>query len=257
MTLLSLALLLIANSASAFDHDTWDTLLSRHVSYERGEVASVVNYQGFANDRDTLRRYLQTLENVDRETFDSWTNPDQLAFLINAYNAWTVELILTQWPELDSIKDLGSLFRSPWKQKLAPLLGKTRTLDEIEHDMIRGSGRYQEPRIHFAVNCASVGCPALRREAYRGSRLDAQLESATSHFLADDTRNRYRDGVLEVSPIFKWYGEDFGDADGVGRFLAEYAEALSVSSAVARQIAQGDVDIRYLDYDWSLNDADD
>ena len=92
--------------------------------------------------------------------------------MINAYNAWTVEFILTKYPDLDSIKDLGSFFNSPWDKEFIPLLGKTVSLNDIEHGLIRGSDRYNDPRIHFAVNCASIGCPALREEAYTGDKLN-------------------------------------------------------------------------------------
>ena len=114
------------------------------------------------------RKYLAATSAVSRAEFDRWVPADQLAFLVNAYNAWTVQLVLQGYPKIASIRDLGSLLQSPWKKRFVPLLGETRSLDEIEHSLIRGSGRYREPRAHFALNCASVGCPALRPEAYVG-----------------------------------------------------------------------------------------
>lgn len=116
------------------------------------------------------------MSRVDQLEFDQWSTRQQLAFLINAYNAWTVELILEKWPDIDSIKDLGGIFSSPWRKEFISLLGEKRSLDNIEHDLIRGSGRYQDPRIHFAVNCASIGCPALRAEAYTGAKINQQLD---------------------------------------------------------------------------------
>ena len=182
----------------------------------------------------------------------------RLAFLINAYNAFTVELILRQTPRPDSIRDIGSIFRGPWKQRFFTLLGEERTLDELEHEMIRGNPDLLDPRIHFAVNCASVGCPALRPEAYTGERLDAQLADSTRRFLSDRRRNRYdaEAGVLRVSSIFDWYQEDFEDsAGGLGDYLLQYADALALPAEARRNLEAGDLPVRFLDYDWSLNTA--
>ena len=140
---------------------------------------------------------------------------------------------------------------------MIPLLGTTRSLDDIEHRLIRGSGRYQEPRIHFAVNCASIGCPPLREEAYDGARLEAQLADATRRFLADRTRNRLSVKGLEISSIFRWYREDF-DTDwpqgrGLGGFLASHGDALGLDEQQRRALVAGDLRISFLDYDWRLN----
>jgi hypothetical protein len=180
--------------------------------------------------------------------------------LINAYNAWTVELILTQYPGLESIKDLGSLFKSPWGKKFIPLLGEKRSLDDIEHNLIRGSGRYNDPRIHFAVNCASIGCPALKNQAYREDILEKQLEEATALFLSDKSRNRLSDGELQISSIFKWYREDFErgwrGAATLPQFLALYKDSLGLGNAGTGKLAAGNFAIRFLDYDWKLNSTD-
>lgn len=243
-----------ANAAPPFDHSQWDTLLQNNVEVFEGGNATEVDYQKMSRDRETLVVYLEQLSEVDRNQFDSWSSSDQLAFLINAYNGWTVELILTQYPHLKSIKELGSLFRSPWKKKFIPLLGETRSLDNIEHDLIRGSSRYNDPRIHFAVNCASVGCPALRNQAYSGQLLESQLESATTRFLSDTSRNRIQDRKLEISSIFKWYREDFETgwrgAESLQQFLMLYSESLE-----ANIVEIDGLDIRFLDYDWGLNDT--
>ncbi len=239
------------------DHTSWDALLARHVDVRDGGSITTVDYAGFATDRALLQRYLQELEAVERRSFDGWSEAEQLAFLINAYNAWTIELILGEWPDLKSIKDLGSFFRSPWSRAFIPLLGQTRSLDDIEHKLIRGSDRYRDPRIHFAVNCASVGCPALRAEAYRGPELEAQLAEQTRLFLRDRSRNRMADDTLQLSSIFKWYREDFekqwkGYAQ-LEEFLLEHADALDLSPADRVRLQAGTLDIDFLSYDWKLN----
>jgi hypothetical protein len=184
-----------------------------------------------------------------------------MAFLINAYNAFTVELILTRWPKLESIKDLGSFLQSPWKPKWVPLLGSKVSLDDIEHEMLRKRGRYDDPRIHFAVNCASIGCPALREEAFDASRLEAQLDEQALRFMSDRTRNRYNTatGKLEVSKIFDWFGEDFRLGHrGIGSlaaFTARYADVLADAPADRERVRSAQVEIGFLDYDWKLNHA--
>lgn len=254
--LLSLSLVLFPLLAHAgFDHGPWDGLLRQHVHGIANGTATQVDYAGMARERATLKRYLDALAAVPRVQFDSWRPADQLAFLINAYNAWTVELVLSRYPDLASIKDLGSLLQSPWKKRFIPLLGDTRSLDNIEHGLIRGSGRYAEPRIHFAVNCASIGCPALRAEAYAGDKLETQLADATRAFLADRSRNRLTGDRLQVSLIFKWYGEDFERARGsLGGWLADQAAALGLTEAQTSKLTGNAMSIEFLDYDWHLND---
>ncbi|HCE41047.1 MAG: DUF547 domain-containing protein [Alcanivorax sp.] len=245
-----------AGADAGFDHGAWNTLLQEHVEWRRDGVASVVDYDGFAADRDALRAYLDALGSLSEAGFQRLDRDARLAFLINAYNAFTVELILRQTPRPDSIRDIGSIFRGPWKQRFFTLLGEERTLDELEHEMIRGNPALMDERIHFAVNCASVGCPALRPEAYTGARLDAQLADATHRFLSDRQRNRFRDGTLEVSPIFDWYESDFdAAADGLGAWLANHGDALALPDAARSEARDGDLDIDFLDYDWSLNDG--
>ncbi len=255
-----LALLPLAAGA-AFDHShaAWTALLKRHVVLVDGGKASQADYAGFARDRAALRAYLVGLSSVTRAEFDAWTKPQQLAFLINAYNAFTVELILTRYPELASIRDLGSLFSSPWKQKFFTLLGEKRHLDWIEHEVIRRPGAYDEPRIHFAVNCASVGCPMLREEAFVAERLDAQLEEQTRRFLSDRSRNRYdpQAGKLLVSQIFDWYGGDFAAGHrgiaSLKQFLGMYADLLADAAADRDKVRQGRAAVGFIDYDWALN----
>jgi hypothetical protein len=254
-----LALTFPGTVRAEISHQPWDELLQRHVRVLDGGRATQVDYRGMAADREQLSGYLESLGKVGREEFDGWPKDRQLAFLINAYNAWTVQLILGRYPDLKSIKDLGSIFRSPWKQVFIPLLGEQRSLDDIEHGLIRGSGRYNEPRIHFAVNCASIGCPALPNRAFVEDQLDRQFEEATGLFLADRSRNRLSGSTLEVSSIFKWYREDFEGgwrgASTLGHFLSLYAENLGLSEKDAVALRSGAMKVNYLDYDWRLNDV--
>ncbi len=245
--------------ASPLDHQRWDKLLKTHVVESNNGSTTTVNYQGLLNEQADLKQYLSQLSRVSKTDFDRWSKVDQLAFLINAYNAWTVQLILTRYPDLESIKELGSLFSSPWSKSFIPLFGKKRSLDFIEHQLIRGSGRYQEPRIHFAVNCASIGCPALKAEAYLGSQLEQQLADVTEQFLRDRSRNRIQGDELQVSSIFKWYRDDFEQGwqgqKSLAEFLVAQAEALNLSKNQQRDLLSGAIDIIFLDYDWTLNDS--
>jgi len=162
-----------------------------------------------------------------------------------------VELILTRYPNIESIKDLGSLFSSPWKKEFIPLFNKTLSLDNIEQDMIRVE--FKEPRIHFAVNCASIGCPALRAEAYVADRLDKQLDSASKLFLSDRSRNRLIGDELQISKIFDWYKSDFEMSQSLERFLMKYADSLNLDPKQQQDLVNGDIDIEFLDYNWQLN----
>lgn len=246
-------------SASGPDHGQWDTLIKRHVHWLDSGHASVVDYTGMGRDRALLEAYLERLSAVEQGAFTEWPKPEQLAFLINAYNAFTVQLILTRYPGVTSIKQLGTVLQSPWKKPFVFLLGARRSLDDIEHGLIRGSGRYRDPRVHFALNCASIGCPALRPEAYTADRLEAQLEDQARRFLSDRSRNRFEQGRLVVSPIFKWYRRDFETDGGANRdlhvYLARYAADLGLNDEQGQALASGRIPITFGDYDWRLNDA--
>jgi hypothetical protein len=263
IALAALALPPLVQAQPSFDasHAAWTALLRKHVVLLRGGQASQVRYDGFAADRAALQAYLAGLSAVPAPTFKAWPKPARQAFLTNAYNAFTVELILTRWPDLKSIKDLGGLFGNPWKPKWIALLGATVSLDDIEHGMLRERGAYDDPRVHFAVNCASVGCPMLREEAYVAERLDAQLDEQALRFMSDRTRNRWSAprGRLELSKIFDWYGEDFRLGHrGIGSvpgFAARYAEQLADAPAERERIRAGTAEIGFLDYDWALNAA--
>lgn len=257
-SVLVLATLIGSANAAVFNRDQgdWGSLLVRHVHWNSAGTATTVDYAGVARDRGLLDRYLADVKSVSVDEYGRWPKPERDAFLINAYNAATVRRILEKYPRIDSIKDLGGWLDSPWKKPAVDLLGKRRGLDEIEHVLLRGAKDFSDPRIHFAVNCASIGCPALRPEPYIGARLDAQLDDQTRRFLRDRSRNRYdaAKDILSVSPLFKWYGDDFSaHAGGVGIFLGGYRTELGLDAAAAQRLQKGRLPVRFLDYDWSLN----
>lgn len=252
-----------AQSAPSFDHRhrAWDALLGRHVVVAAGGNSSALRYSALQTHRAALQSYLDTLSGVSTATYGGWSSSQQLAFLINAYNAFTVELVLTRYPDLESIKDLGSFMQSPWKIRFIQLLGQERSLDEIEHEMIRAPGVFDDPRIHVAVVCASIGCPMLRKAAFVGLQLDAQLDDAMRRFLADRARNRFDAGTntLSVSKIFDWYRKDFEHGhkgyDSLQTLFARHAETLGATPQAQADIRSGRYRLAYLDYDWALNDA--
>jgi uncharacterized protein DUF547 len=239
---LILAGLLLSGAAHAFDHQPWNGLLKKHVVVLEGGKASQVRYAGMAQDRAALRAYLASLSKATEAEFKGWPKAEQMAFLINAYNAFAVEKVLTRYPDLRSIWDFGKVFGNPFKDEFFTLLGRKFSLDRIEHETLRK--QYREPRIHYAVNCASVGCPMLREEAYVADRLEQQLEEQAVRFLSDRSRNRYRGGTLEVSRIFDWFREDFEPRE---KYFARYSKILGYPG--------GSVPVAFLDYDWSLNDS--
>ena len=152
---------------------------------------------------------------------------------------------------------MGSFVQSAWKKKFFRLLDDERYLDWIEHEQLRP--KYSDPRVHAAVNCASIGCPALRSEAFTAAKLDAQLDDGMLRFMGDHTRNRYANGKAEISSIFKWFKEDFEKGHKglrkVEDVLARYADQLADAPADREKLKSGSVTISYLDYDWSLNDV--
>ncbi|MGE0671460.1 MAG: DUF547 domain-containing protein [Methylibium sp.] len=252
-----------ACAAAPFDHGhaAWDQLLRQHVAVAADGASSAVRYAALQRERAALRAYLDTLTAVAPGEYAAWSKPQQLAFLINAYNAWTVELILTRYPDLKSIKDLGSFIESPWKKKFFRLLGEQRHLDDLEHGLIRAPGVFDDPRIHVAVVCASIGCPMLRNEAFVAGRLDSQLDDAMRRFLSDRTRNQFEaaSGRLAVSKIFDWYRKDFEQGhrgiDSLQTLFARHADRLADGAAAQAEVRAGRYKLVFLDYDWSLNDA--
>jgi len=207
-----------------------------------------VDYTSLKARRQPLDQYLVEVASVAEPDFKRWTEPQQLAFLLNAYNAYTLQLIIDHYP-VKSIKDIGSFFKGPWDQPVVRLFGRTLTLNNLEHDIIRKD--YPDPRIHFALVCAARGCPPLREEVYVADRLEAQLDDQARQFLATPAKNRV-DAVTRtvyLSPIFKWYGADFEKKHGsVLAALQPYWPKTSVAPA-----ADDGFRIRYTDYDWSLN----
>ncbi len=245
--------------AQSFDHNysTWTALLAKHVKWLPDNKQSRANYKGFAAVRAELKSVLDGLSVVSQAQFNAWSKEQQMAFLINAYNAFTVEIILTKYPDIKSIKELGSFNRGPWKNEFFTLLGAKRHLDWIEHEQLRP--KYAEPRVHVAVNCASIGCPALFPEAFTATKMEAMLEDGMRRFLGDRTRNKYEGGKLQVSNIFKWFKEDFEKGNkGFAKLedvFAKYADLLTPDETARNQIRAKTVSISHLDYDWSLNDV--
>jgi len=223
--------------AQGVDHSLYAGLLKKYVK------DGVVNYQGFKNEESVLDQYLKVLEKVDSKVL---SRSEQFAFYINAYNGWTIKLILSEYPGVKSIKELGSLFKSPWKKKISRIDGQIITLDDIEHNILRP--RFKDPRVHFAVNCASKSCPPLRSEPYHGYDLDRQLNEMTMAFINDFENNRLEDHTLYVSSIFKWFAKDF-NKDIIGFFFKYAKEDLKEQL----EAGKGKIKVEYLDYDWSLN----
>lgn len=237
LAVLFLTLCIWTASAAAVGHTSYTDLLTQ---YNRN---GNVDYAGLKKDEARLDEYLDQLAKIDPEDL---SRDERFAFYANAYNAWTIKLILTGYPGVGSIKDLGSLFRSPWKKKFVKLGGKVITLDHIEHDILRP--QFKDPRVHMAVNCASKSCPPLWSEPFTGSRLNDQLNTATRNFINNPGFNRLEGNTLYVSRIFKWFSEDFDD-DVIG-FVEKYAEGELKRNITANRSA---IEVEYLDYDWSLN----
>jgi hypothetical protein len=224
-------------SANTVDHSLYAQLLQKYVK------DGLVDYQGIKSEEEKLDRYLKVLELVVTAQLP---RDEQLAFYINAYNAWTLKLILGAYPGIKSIKELGSAFSSPWKRPICRIDGRVISLDELEHKIIRA--RFHDSRVHFAINCASKSCPPLAAEPYRGSTLNEQLDAATSAFINNPQRNHLEGMVLQVSKIFDWYQGDFNG--GTMAFFLKYAKG---ELRRALEVGKERIRIEYLDYDWSLN----
>jgi hypothetical protein len=266
---MALATMLFAAFASAqtFDHShaAFTALLKKHVVVVDGGKTSKVKYAEFKKDEPQLKAYLDSLSAVKEAEFNTWSKAQQMAFLINAYNGQTLSLIIQNYP-VKSIKDIGSLFDNRWKRKFFKLFGQDSFLDKIEHETLRKPGAYNEVRVHYAVNCASIGCPALREEAFVADRLDKQLEEQAVRFLSDRSRNRYANGKLDVSMIFNWFKEDWaasytgfdGKTPAISSredYFSRYAKLLADSPADQQAIADKKATISHMDYDWNLNGA--
>lgn len=221
-------------------HDIWDALLKKYVTED-----GWVDYKGIQSEKDRLDTYLQLLSDNPPNT-ESWSDADQIAYWINAYNAFTVDLILQHYP-VESIKDIGSSIQipfvnTPWDIKFIKIGGEEYDLNNLEHGILRK--QWNEPRIHFAVNCASYSCPALRAEAYTGDKLDAQLDEQARIFINDARKNVIGNNEAKLSKIFSWYSGDFNDNMSVEAYINQYSTVKINPNTT----------VDYMDYDWSLND---
>ena len=263
-----LAVLLLAGApalvaAQGFDHShaAWETLLGKHVRPISNGNASQVDYKGFAQDHNALQAYLKSLSAVSAEEYAGWSKAQKFAFLANAYNGFTIEKILTRYPNLKSIRDFGNYIGNPWKDKFFTLLGKAQNLDGIEHETLRAPGAFDDPRVHVAVNCASISCPMLGTHAFTAEKLDAQLDDLFKRFMSDRSRNRYnaKTHAAEISRIFDWYGKDFAQGmkgfASVADVAARYADQLADAPDDKTVLHEKRASITFLEYDWSLNDV--
>lgn len=211
------------------DHSSWNNLLKKHVT-----IDGKVNYKGFKADENKLKDYIIYLGTHSPK--DTWIKEEQLAYWINAYNALTVDLIIRHYP-VKSIKDI----KNPWEQQLWKLGEKWYNLDEIEHKILR---KMDEPRIHFAIVCASFSCPKLQNEAFEASKIEEQLINATKEFLSDTNRNEISENSLKVSKIFQWFSKDFKQNGSIIDFIDNYTD-IDISPKAK---------ISFKDYNWDLNE---
>ncbi|MBD3314790.1 MAG: DUF547 domain-containing protein [Chitinivibrionales bacterium] len=220
---------LLTAAASSPRYPLYEQLLSRHVC-EQG-----VDYKALKGSR-MLAKAVKEMKSIGYQ-YDEMNKNGKIAYLINLYNLYTLKLIADNYP-LQSIRDL----EKPWDRNFVPFDGREVSLDYIEHTILRKG--FDEPRIHFAVNCASIDCPDLRPEPYTGPQLHTQLDDQAVRFLSDTNRNRRENDILFASKLFKWYGNDFNSR--YGGFKAYIKNVLDIA---------GPVRIKYLDYDWGLNEA--
>ena len=233
--------------AFAFDFSTWDGLLKKYVASKtiNRVKLNAVNYKKLGKDE----AYTKLVKDLEKSSLSSLkTREEKLAFWINVYNIMAAKMVLDNYP-VKSIKDAGSLFTAVWKKPVGTVAGQNRTLNEIEHEILRKMG---EPRIHVAIVCASVSCPDLRPEAYTAKKLNVQLDEQMKQFLANAKKGLRVDkkkGRIYLSSIFKWFKEDFESKGGVRAFIAPYSPE-NLKGAVANKRLR----VSYLDYDWGLNE---
>lgn len=236
-TLLSVLTLVISTvlfSSEKPDHTIWDRYLTNYVN-----SSGTVNYKSMKVNMDSLDAYL--LELRDHAPQTDWTSNEKLAYYINAYNAYTIKFVLSKYP-VASVKDISFSGKDIWNFKMANLGGTNYTLNQIENDILR---KMNEPRIHFAINCASKSCPKLLNEAYDADKMNSQLTSATKTFINDSKHNILAEKKLQLSALFEWYSTDF-NVDG--KTLIDF---LNLYSNIT---IQAGAKIEYLEYDWSLNE---
>lgn len=245
---LILASILMSASAFSFDHSykSWDDMLQ--ASVKMYEFKSEVNYDYFVKNKDELKKYNATLSAVTKAEFDKWSKDQQLTFLINVYNSFTIQLIADHYP-VNSIKDRKISWLSPFNKEFFVLFGKKRSLSEVEHKMIRKW--FEEYRIHFAIVCASIGCPALQNKAFTPENMEELLAKGQDIFLGDNTRNRYdeKTNEIQVSKIFKWFKEDFEKKHG--NIKNYFWSVWKMDESKKAKFMKADVE--HLDYDWNLN----
>ncbi len=221
-------------------HQIFDGLLKKHVSND-----GRVNYKGFIEDKKELDIYLDLLSNNAPDR-DKWSQQEQLAYWINVYNAFTIKLIIDNYP-LKSIQDLHPTVKIPlvntvWHKKFFQIGGKDASLDEVEHKILRKE--FDEPRIHFAVNCASYSCPPLLNEAFVPEKINQQLESQAKKFINDKRHNNLEANNIQISQIFSWFKGDFTSNGSLIDYLNKYSDVKINSGAK----------VSNKKYDWSLNE---
>ncbi len=222
----------VVAQSSIVSHDSWDQLLRKYVS-----STGKVNYKGFKADKATLQDYLDQLSTHPPQS--SWSRNERLAYWINVYNAFTVKLIVDNYPTSSITKLEGG---KPWNKRWIPIGEKTYTLDEVENSIIRP--RFKEARIHFAVNCASVSCPELLNRAFTASKLTQQLESQTRAYINNPKHNSISASAPQVSQLFEWYAVDFEQKGTLIDFLNVYSSTL----------IQANASIGFKPYNWDLNE---
>ncbi|MEL6476311.1 MAG: DUF547 domain-containing protein [Pseudomonadota bacterium] len=234
-----------AGSAVTVDHSAWDGWLGRYVATDGDGVARVAYGAVTAADRQVLEGYLAALQAVDPAGLN---RDEQLAYWINMYNAVTVDLILDHYP-VGSIRDIGSglLDTGPWDRELVRVKGRALSLNDIEHGIIRPV--FNEPRIHYAVNCAAISCPNLAGKAWTGAGLEADLAAAERSYVNDPRGVRVEGGSVVLSSIYNWFREDFGASEA-----AVLARLAGVAEGALAETLAGKGAVDSYAYDWALND---
>lgn len=225
-----------------FDHSALDALLQAHVRFADGRV----DYAGLKQDEPRLDAYLVTVADAQLDTL---SRDELMALLINAYNAYTLKLILEHYPGLKSIRDTDK----PWDTARYKVGGHTVSLNDLEHGLLRPV--FKDPRVHFAVNCASIGCPPLRDHAWSGVDLEAQLAEAARGFARNPRYVAKVDGGVRISRLLDWYGGDFVNPDYHGHAASVPAWLATSAEGELAEALAADPTVSYFDYDWALNDA--
>ena len=241
-----LLVLLWETTAAAFDFSGWDLLIKKYVQPKTvdGILINAVDYKALKDDSD-FKKLIASLNSVRLSSLK--TRKEKLVFWINTYNILAVKMVTDHYP-IKSIKDAGSIFSQVWKKPAGLVGGKERTLDEVEHEILR---KMDEPRIHVAIVCASVSCPDLRLEAYQIDNLNEQLDDQMRRFLRSSKKGMRIDrksNRVYLSSIFKWFEDDFESRGGVLKFISSY-----VSPEILKELKRSGIKVSYLDYNWDLN----